>query len=69
MKVTHTDVARDAIGMGECAQRGGRLPRALPGACRLPVYCSAACKQKAYRGRGGRASGTTGAQRRLSCAK
>jgi len=45
-------------------QCGARLPRALPGAGRLLVYCSAACKQKAYRGRGGRASGTTGAQRR-----
>jgi hypothetical protein len=27
-------------------------------------YCSQACRQKAYRQRGGRASGTTGAQRR-----
>jgi len=50
--------------MGECAQCGARLPRPLPGLGRLLVYCSAACRQKAYRGRGGRASGTTGAQRR-----
>jgi hypothetical protein len=27
-------------------------------------YCSHACRQKAYRKRGGRTSGTTGAQRR-----
>jgi len=63
-EVTGVAVARYAIGMGECAQCGARLPRPLPGAGRLLVYCSSACKQKAYRARGGRTSGTTGAQRR-----
>jgi len=28
------------------------------------TFCSLACRQKAYRARGGHASGTTGAQRR-----
>jgi len=46
-----------------CAQCSARLPRPLPGPGRLPVYCTPACRQKAYRTRGGRASGTTGAQR------
>jgi len=30
-------VARDVIGVGECAQCDGRLPRVLPGAGRLPA--------------------------------
>jgi hypothetical protein len=49
--------------MRACAECGQRLPRALPGAGRLLVYCTPACKQRAYRRRGGTASGTTGAQR------
>jgi hypothetical protein len=49
--------------MRACAECGQRLPRALPGAGRLLVYCTPACKQRAYRRRGGQASGTTGAQR------
>jgi len=49
--------------MRECAECGQRLPRPLPGAGRLMTYCSPACRQRAYRARGGRASGTTGAQR------
>ncbi len=57
-------MARYAIGVpSTCAQCGVRLPRPLPGPGRLPVYCTPACRQKAYRTRGGRASGTTGAQR------
>jgi hypothetical protein len=47
--------------MRACVECGQRLPRPLPGAGRLQVYCSAACKQRAYRGRGRRASGTSGA--------
>ena len=49
--------------MRACAECGQRLPRALPGAGRLQMYCTPACKQRAYRRRGGQASGTTGAQR------
>ncbi len=62
-------MARYAIDVATtCAQCGGRLPRPLPGPGRLPVYCTPACRQKAYRARGGRASGTTGAQRhRAAC--
>ena len=57
-------VARYAMGVpATCTQCGGRLPRSLPGPGRLPVYCTPSCRQKAYRARGGRASGTTGAQR------
>jgi len=57
-------VARYAIRVATtCAQCGGRLPRPLPGPGRLPLYCTPACRQKAYRTRGGQASGTTGAQR------
>ena len=41
-----------------------RCPRPLAGPGRRQQYCSHACRQKAYRQRGGRASGTTGAQRR-----
>ena len=51
-------------GMRECAGCGQRLPRPLPGAGRPMAYCSPACRQRAYRARGGRASGTTGAERR-----
>jgi hypothetical protein len=47
-----------------CDQCGQQLPRPLPGPGRTQQYCSRACQQKAYRQRGGRASGTTGAQRR-----
>jgi hypothetical protein len=47
-----------------CDQRGQPLPRPLAGPGRLQQYCSHACRQKAYRKRAGRASGTTGAQRR-----
>jgi len=46
-----------------CAQCSAQLPRPLPGPGRLPVYCTPACRQKAYRTRGGQASGTTGAHR------
>ena len=49
--------------MRACAGCGQRLPRALPGAGRLLICCTPACKQRAYRRRGGQASGTTGAQR------
>jgi len=49
--------------MRRCAECGGRLLRALPGAGRVRVYCSPACRQRSYRRRGGRASGTTGAER------
>jgi len=57
-------VARYDIGVRECAECGLRLPRALPGAGRPLAYCSPACRQRAYRRRGGRSSGTTGAARR-----
>jgi len=50
--------------MRECAGCGQRLPRPLPGSGRPMIYCSPACRQRAYRARGGRASGTTGAERR-----
>jgi hypothetical protein len=46
----------------QCGQCGQTLPRPLPTG-RSMQYCSHACRQKAYRQRGGRASGTTGAQR------
>jgi hypothetical protein len=46
-----------------CAECGQRLPRPIPGPGRTQQYCNHACRQKAYRRRGGRASGTTGAQR------
>jgi len=49
--------------MRACAECGQRKSRALPGAGRPPVYCTPACKQRAYRRRRGTASGTTGAQR------
>jgi hypothetical protein len=48
----------------QCTECGQRLPRSLPGPGRLQQYCTPACRQKAYRRRGGQASGTTGAQRR-----
>jgi hypothetical protein len=57
-------VARYDIRVRVCAECGQRLPRAIPGAGRPLAYCSAACRQRAYRRRGGRASGTTGAERR-----
>jgi len=57
-------VARYDIGVRECAECGLRLPRALSGAGRPLAYCSPACRQRAYRRRGGRSSGTTGAARR-----
>ncbi|HEX9543187.1 MAG TPA: hypothetical protein VGA04_34145 [Streptosporangiaceae bacterium] len=50
--------------MRECAQCGQRLARPYSAEGRLATYCSPACRQKAYRARGGRASGTTGAERR-----
>ncbi len=49
--------------MRGCAGCGQRLPRALPGAGRPHMYCTPACRQRAYPRRGGTASGTTGAQR------
>jgi len=52
-----------------CAQCSAQLPRPLPGPGRLPVYCTPACRQKAYRTRGGQASGTTGAQRARHAAR
>jgi hypothetical protein len=52
------------FGVRECAECGQRLRRALPGAGRPMAYCSPACRQRAYRRRGGQASGTTGAERR-----
>jgi hypothetical protein len=45
-----------------CEECGQPLPRSLTRG-RLLTYCSNACRQKAYRGRGGVASGTPGAQR------
>ena len=48
----------------DCAECGQQLPRSLPGAGRPLAYCSPACRQRAYRGRGGQGSGTTGAERR-----
>ena len=48
----------------QCDQCDQPLPRPLAGPGRYQQYCSRACRQKAYRQRGGRASGTTGAQRR-----
>jgi hypothetical protein len=48
----------------KCEECGSRLPRPLEGAGRVARYCpGGACRQRAYRRRGGRASGTTGAQR------
>jgi len=51
------------MGQSRCEQCGQRLPRPLPTG-RPMSYCSPACRQKAYRARGGQTSGTTGAQRR-----
>jgi len=48
----------------KCAECGQRLPRPYSDEGRPATYCSPACRQKAYRSRGGRASGTTGAERR-----
>ncbi len=59
-----TTLARDDMPRRRCDQCGQPLPRPLPGPGRSQQYCSRACQQKAYRQRGGRASGTTGAQRR-----
>lgn len=56
-----TQPARVSI-VRRCEGCGGRLPRtAVTG--RPAVYCSSACRQRAYRQRGGRASGTPGAER------
>jgi hypothetical protein len=55
--------ARYVMVMRTCQECGVRLPRSMPDGRPL-VYCSGACRQKAYRGRGGVASGTSGAQRR-----
>ncbi len=49
--------------MKRCEQCGGRLPWAMRNGGPAMIYCSNACRQKAYRARGGRASGTTGAER------
>ncbi|MCY7289414.1 MAG: hypothetical protein LH624_14505 [Cryobacterium sp.] len=57
-------MARYVIRVSTCEQCGSRLPRPLPGSGRRMIFCSPACRQKAYRVRGGQASGTTGAQRR-----
>lgn len=46
-----------------CEACGARLPRSTDNRGRERAYCNAACKQRAYRARGGRASGTTGGQR------
>ena len=59
-----TPRARDDMPARRCAECGQRLPRPFPGPGRLQQYCTPACRQKAYRRRGGRASGTTGAHRR-----
>jgi hypothetical protein len=56
--------ARYDIGVRRCEECGGRLPRAYSSQGRPRVYCSGACRQRAYRRRGGVASGTTGAERR-----
>lgn len=47
-----------------CLECGEKLIRNASGPGRPAVFCSAACRQRAYRRRGGRASGTTGAERR-----
>ena len=59
-----TPRARDDMPARRCAECGQRLPRPFPGPGRLQQYCTPACRQKAYRRRGGHASGTTGAHRR-----
>jgi len=67
-RVAHDDGAADhrAPHMGDpggflqpAVLIGPPRPVQVPGA----VYCTPACRQKAYRTRGGRTSGTTGAQR------
>jgi hypothetical protein len=52
------------LAVPKCEECGGRLPRAYSSQGRPRVYCSDACRQRAYRRRGGVASGTTGAERR-----
>jgi hypothetical protein len=61
---TLTALARYDMGVRTCGECGQRLPRAYSDAGRPRVYCSDACRQRAYRRRGGVASGTTGAERR-----
>lgn len=46
-----------------CEQCGRGLPRSWTNEGRPRIYCSAACRQRAYRARGGRASGTSGGAR------
>ncbi len=62
--LTLPPVARYDMGMirRECPQCGNQMPRTLDRG-RILVYCTNACRQKAYRARGGQASGTTGAER------
>ena len=50
-----------------CEECGARLPRPAASG-RLARFCSGACRRRADRARGGRASGTTGAQRRPAVA-
>ncbi len=57
-------MARYVIRVSICEQCGDQLPRPIAGTGRRMIFCSPACRQKAYRARGGNASGTTGAQRR-----
>lgn len=46
-----------------CEACDQRLPRAMAGPGRPMRFCSNACRQRAYRSRGGVASGTTRAER------
>jgi len=55
-------LARYDMSRPSCQQCGQRLPRPHPTG-RPMSYCSPACRQKAYRARGGQTSGTTGEQR------
>ena len=50
-------------GGSTCEQCGASLLRPAPGSGRRIIFCSAACRQKAYRARGGQQSAATGAQR------
>lgn len=51
-------------GVMTCEECGGELPEPYSALGRPRLFCSDACRQRAYRGRGGVASGTTGAERR-----